>query len=209
MKRALARSYCSQNEAGYQALSRLNSQALLEIEGGDDPVISLERLAQDSEGLILLTGGAMAGFVGMAAADGQTALVESRLSALADILPGRVYVELQRHGLAAEQRAEPIMLDAALTHNLPLVATNDCRFDTQDMETPHDVLVCIGTGRKLAEEDRQRFSAQHYFKTAEEMQVLFADIPEAVTNTLVIAQRCSVFQKSASPSCRPLTHLRG
>ena len=189
----------AQNEAGYQALSRLNSQALLEIEGGDDPVIPLERLAQDCEGVILLTGGAVSGFVGMAAADGQTALVESRLLALADILPGRVYVELQRHGLAAEQRAEPIMLEAALHHNLPIVATNDCRFDTQDMETPHDVLVCIGTGRKLAEEDRQRFSAQHYFKTAEEMQVLFADIPEAITNTLVIARRCSVFAEKRKP----------
>ena len=82
---------------------------------------------------------------------------------------------------------------------LPLVATNDCRFDTRDMETPHDVLVCIGTGRKLAEEDRQRFSAQHYFKTAEEMQVLFADIPEAITNTLVIARRCSVFAEKRKP----------
>ena len=84
----------AQSEAGYEALCRHNSRALLEVEGGDDPVIRLESLAGDGEGLILLTGGAVRGFVGAAAAEGQTALVDERLAALKEALPGRVYVEL-------------------------------------------------------------------------------------------------------------------
>ena len=100
-----------------------------------------------------------------------------RLKALEMILPGRVYIELQRHGLRAEQRAEPLLLEIALKTGLPLVATNDCRFETRDMEMPHDVLVCIGAGRRIAEEDRTRYSPEHYFKSAAEMTALFADVP--------------------------------
>ena len=86
--------------------------------------------------------------------------------------------------------AEPACGDAVAA-DIPLVATNDCRFEKRDMVMPHDVLLCIGNGRKLAEDDRPRFTPEHYFKTAEEMASLFADIPEAIRNTLVIAQRCS------------------
>ena len=193
----------AQNNAGYAALCRLNSQALLSVEGGDDPVIALESLAAEGDGLILLTGGAEKGFVARAAADGQTDLVRDRLAALGAALPGRVYIELQRHGLAAEQRAEPVLLDAALETDLPLVATNDCRFETREMELPHDVLVCIGEGRKLAEADRRRFSAEHYFKTASEMAELFADVPEAISNTIVIARRCSVVSETRQPILPP------
>jgi len=189
----------AQNAAGYQNLCKLNSAALLHVEGGDDPEVSLDALAKAHEGVLLLSGGATSGFVGGAAGDGQTALVSSRLEKLAEILPGRVYVEIQRHGLAIEQRAEPVLLEAALASGLPLVATNDCRFETRDMEAPHDVLICIGSQRKLSEEDRPRFSPEHYFKNAAEMTALFADIPEAIKNTLVIAERCSVTAETRKP----------
>ena len=193
----------AQTEAGYESLCRLNSQALLSVEAAEDPVIGLDALTAAGEGLILLTGGAENGFVGRAAAEGQTGLVAERLAALSQALPGRVYVELQRHGLAAEQRAEPILLDAALASDLPLVATNDCRFESRDMESAHDVLVCIGGGRRLAEEDRRRFSPEHYFKSAEEMVALFADVPEAIRNTIVIAKRCSVIAETRDPILPP------
>ena len=71
------------------------------------------------------------------------------------------------------------------------------------MELPHDVLVCIGEGRKLAEPDRRRFSAEHYFKTASEMTELFADVPEAISNTMVIAKRCSVVSETRKPILPP------
>ena len=189
----------AQTETGYSNLCKLNSKALLEVEGGDDPVITPDVLAAHADGLILLGGGAAGGFIGAAAADGQDGLVRARLDALSALLPGRVYIELQRHGLPAEQRAEPLLLQAALQTDLPLVATNDCRFETRDMEMPHDVLVCIGAGRRIAEEERTRFSQEHYFKSADDMIRLFADIPEAVRNSVVIAQRCSVVAEMRDP----------
>ena len=199
----------AQSEAGYAALCRHNSKALLEVEGGEDPVIGLDALAQDCDGLILLTGGALKGFVGAAAAGGQTALVDDRIAALKAAFADRLYIEIQRHGLAAEQRAEPILLEAALATGLPLVATNDCRFDSREMVTPHDVLVCIGNGRKLAEEDRPRFTAEHYFKTSAEMTELFADLPEATRNSAVIAQRCSFMAKTRQPILPPFASDAG
>ena len=199
----------AQSEAGYAALCRHNSKALLEVEGGDDPVIGLDALAQDCDGLILLTGGALKGFVGAAAAEGQTALVDDRITALKAAFADRLYIEIQRHGLAAEQRAEPILLEAALATGLPLLATNDCRFDSREMVTPHDVLVCIGNGRKLAEEDRPRFTAEHYFKTSAEMTELFADLPEATRNSAVIAQRCSFMAETRQPILPPFASDAG
>ena len=199
----------AQSEAGYAALCRHNSKALLEVEGGDDPVIGLDALAQDCDGLILLTGGALKGFVGAAAAEGQTALVDDRIAALKAAFADRLYIEIQRHGLAAEQRAESILLEAALATGLPLVATNDCRFDSREMVTPHDVLVCIGNGRKLAEEDRPRFTAEHYFKTSAEMTELFADLPEATRNSAVIAQRCSFMAETRQPILPPFASDAG
>ena len=199
----------AQSEAGYAALCRHNSKALLEVEGDDDPVIGLDALAQDCDGLILLTGGALKGFVGAAAAEGQTALVDDRIAALKAAFADRLYIEIQRHGLAAEQRAEPILLEAALATGLPLVATNDCRFDSREMVTPHDVLVCIGNGRKLAEEDRPRFTAEHYFKTSAEMTELFADLPEATRNSAVIAQRCSFMAETRQPILPPFASDAG
>ena len=199
----------AQTEAGYEALCRHNSKALLEVEGGDDPQVPLAALAQDCEGLILLTGGAVNGFVGAAAAEGQTALVDDRLAALKAAFGNRLYIEIQRHGLAAEQRAEPILLDKALAADIPLVATNDCRFDSREMVTPHDVLVCIGNGRKLAEEDRPRFTAEHYFKTAQEMATLFADLPEAIRNSTIIAQRCSFMAETRKPILPPFASDAG
>ena len=199
----------AQTETGYANLCKLNSKALLDVEGGDDPVISLDMLASHAEGIIMLGGGATAGFIGSAAADGQNGLVRDRLDALSSLMPGRVYVELQRHRLPAEQRAEPVLLEAALQAGLPVVATNDCRFDTRDMEIPHDVLVCIGTGRRIAEEDRPRYSPEHYFKSATEMASLFADIPEAVRNSVVIAQRCSVVAEMRDPILPTFTNDAG
>ena len=139
------------------------------------------------------------------AGDGRTNLSQQRLDSLAAIVPGRLYIELQRHGLSAELAAEPHLVECADHMNLPLVATNDCRFEDVSMSQPHDTLVCIGTSRKIAEQDRPRYSSEHYFKTSAQMIELFQDIPEAIQNTLVIAKRCSVMAETRAPifmACR-------
>ena len=189
----------AQNETGYVNLSHLLSDALLNSEANTDPQCSLDALASRCEGLILLSGGLMNGFVGLPASDGRQTLAKSRLEALSSMMQGRVYIELQRHGLGAEQVAEPVLVELADKLDLPLVATNDCRFDSPKMAGPHDALVCVGTGRKVSEENRLKYSPNHYFKSAEQMTDLFVDIPEAITNSVTIAKRCSYMSPERAP----------
>ena len=189
----------AQTETGYVNLSQLLSKILLSTGGVHTPACIVEDLVPYSDGLILLTGGALSGFVSGPAGDGRAHLAQQRLEKLAGIVPGRLYIELQRHGLPAELAGEPHLLDCADRLNLPLVATNDCRFEDPSMSQPHDTLVCIGTSRKISEQDRPRYSSEHYFKTSSQMIELFQDIPEAIENSLVIAKRCSVMAETRAP----------
>ena len=186
-----------QNETGWLNLSQLISDALLA--DSDLPSIAVAQLAKHHDGLILLSGGATKGFVGGAAADGQSALAESRLTQLTAMMTGRVYVELQRHGTAREAVAEPILLDLAYKLDIPLVATNDCYFTKPEMASAHEVLLCISQGVTLDEDDRRRETDQHYLKSAAEMALVFSDLPEAIANTAVIAQRCAFKVPSKAP----------
>ena len=184
---------------GYENLSKLLSKTLLEADAATEPACGLDDLATYADGLLLLTGGALAGFVGGPAGDGRSALALSRVRRLTEIMGDRVYIELQRHELDVERSAEPHLLNIADQVNVPLVATNDCRFENAEMSQPHDTLVCIGTGRKVSEIHRQRFSPNHYFKSATEMEALFHDIPEAIENTISIAKRCSFMAALRDP----------
>ena len=199
----------AQNETGYVKLSKLVSKMLLEADAGNEPAASVEDLEAYSEGVLLLTGGAAAGFVANPVADGRMPLAEARLARLNSLMPGRVYMELQRHGLTIEARAEAGLIDLAMSTDTPLVATNDCRFDVAAMEQPHDALICIGAGRKMSEDDRVRYSAEHYFKSADQMVTLFADLPEAIQNTSVIAQRCSFMVQTRAPILPAFTREEG
>ena len=197
------------NETGYTNLCRLQSKALLEADATSEPSASMDMLAANADGLLVLSGGAMAGFVAAPVADGRLALARKRLESLVALCSGRVYVELQRHGLPEQDWAEAGLLELAVELQLPLVATNDCRYDTPEMHQPHDALICIGTGRKMSEDDRIRYSSQHYFRTAAEMEQLFADIPEAISNSLVIARRCSVMAEERAPILPAFTRDEG
>ncbi len=187
------------NATGYTNLCQLQSQALLEGDATSEPAASMEMLATRADGLLVLSGGAKLGFVAAPAADGRLALARRRLEALTALCPRRVYVELQRHGMPEEDMAEEGLLELAIELELPLVATNDCRYDTPEMHQPHDALICIGTGCKMSDGDRIRYSSQHYFRSADEMKQLFADVPEAISNSLVIAKRCSVMAEEREP----------
>ena len=178
-----------QNETGWLNLSKLISHGLLANE--DEPFVPIELLKSHHEGLILLTGGAAKGYVAGSIAQGQMPLATSRLKQLQEMMPGRVYVELQRHGTAQEHIAEEGLLKLAYELSLPLVATNDCYFAKADMAPAHEVLLCISQGLTLAHDERRRETDHHYLKSASEMAVLFADLPEALENTITIAQRCA------------------
>src|ERR1700732_2979861 len=187
-----------QSEAGYRNLMALVSRAFLDGEAGAEPAVALADLAAANDGLVCLAGRA-ARPVGRLLAEGQGDAAEAALLALKDIFPGRLYIELQRHGLPEEMRCEAGLVDLAYAHELPLVATNDAYFPDRDFYEAHDALLCIAQGRAVADDDRRRMTPEHFFRPAEEMRALFADLPEACDNTLVIARRCSFTPQPRKP----------
>jgi DNA polymerase-3 subunit alpha len=197
-----------QNEAGYLNLLALTSKAFLGTEPHEQPHVALDDLRAHGEGLIALTGGPLGG-VGRLLSDGQGPAAEALLQALAEIFPGRLYIEVMRHGLAEEERIESDLVDLAYRHDLPLVATNEVFFATRDLYDAHDALICIAEGTVVSRSDRRRLTPEHYFKSAKEMRALFADLPEAIDNTLVIARRCAYMPETRDPILPAYPHLQG
>ena len=188
----------AQDETGYRNLLELVSASFLETEGTDAPHVEWSRLEGRSDGLIALSGGPR-GPVGRALAEGRTDLARELLERLNGLFPGRLYVELMRHGGGGSSAGEAASIDLAYELDLPLVATNDVHFGAEDDYEAHDALLCIASSRRVEEEDRPRLTPDHRFKTAEEMRALFADLPEAVDNTLVVAQRCAFMPTESEP----------
>src|SRR3954451_17629673 len=185
-------------ERGYRSLMRLNSRAFLETPVHQAPHIKLEWLEGYSEDLIALTGGPD-GPISLALAGDHAALAAGGWDRLANLFGDRLYVELQRHGIDKERRAESGLIDLAYAKGLPLVATNEPYFAANDDYEAHDALLCIAGGKLIAETDREQLTPDHRFKTRAEMAVLFADNPEALASTVEIAERCSFRPKTRKP----------
>jgi DNA polymerase-3 subunit alpha len=187
-----------QNDAGYKNLSKLLSMAFLGAEPGDWPHVKAKDLAQHNEGLIALTGGP-GGPLNKLIVDGQPAAAAA-LDRLHEIFGDRLYIELQRHGLPEERAAEDKLLEFAYAKDIPLVATNDVHFGRADMYEAHDALLCIADGSFVSQQDdRRRLTREHRFKSAAEMAAQFADLPEAIENTIEIARRCAFRPKKRDP----------
>lgn len=187
-----------QTETGYRNLCTLISSAYMNSDPQGRVSVSKEVLAERQEGLICLTGGSK-GPIAQLLYHGQTDAAEAELLALKNIFGNRLYIELQRHGLEAEDKTEEALIDLAYKHDVPLVATNDCYFADPLSYEAHDALLCIAEGRYITETDRRKATPDHYFKSPKEMNELFWDIPEAIQNTLVIAQRCSFLLQPVNP----------
>ena len=180
----------AQNEAGYLNLTRLLSSAYLDVEPGEWPHVKAAKLVAHADGLIALTGGP-GGLLNQLLLDGQKDAAVQTLKTLAAAFPDRLYVELQRHNLADEKAVEDDLLEMAYAHDLPLVATNDVHFGPASMYEAHDALLCIADGAFVSQDDRRHLTREHRFKSAAEMQAQFADLPEAIENTVEIARRCA------------------
>jgi DNA polymerase III subunit alpha len=179
----------AQNEAGYANLMRIASETWLAPEGGDDPHVRFDALGA-TEGLIALTGGPV-GPIDAALSLGLEDVAKARLSRLAERFPGRLYIELQRHGMDGEEANEPRLCDLANQFALPLVATNEPYFAAASDYEAQDALLCIADGALMGAGDRRRLTNDHRFKTRAEMVKLFADLPEALDNSVEIAMRCA------------------
>ncbi len=193
----------AQSEAGYRNLMKLNSCLYLR---GDGEVghVTLDELEAHAEGLICLTGGPD-GPVGMLLRQGSRGAAEALMVRLHAAFHDRLYVELQRHpgetGQPDKEAAtERGFVEMAYEMGLPLVATNDVYFPKSEMYEAHDALICIADGAYVDQQDpRRRLTPQHYFKTPQEMVTLFADLPEAVENTVEIAKRCAFKAEKHDP----------
>ncbi|NNK66852.1 MAG: DNA polymerase III subunit alpha, partial [Rhodobacteraceae bacterium] len=186
----------AQNEEGYANLMKLNSRLYLEAEK-DRPWVSLDDLGLHCAGLICLTGGPD-GPVGRLLRNGRREPAEALVKRLAEMFGDRLYIELQRHPgedgqpPEAERQSERGHVEIAYAMGLPLVATNDVYFPKPDMYEAHDALICIAEGAYVdQQEPRRHLTAQHYLKSPSEMAALFADLPEAIENTVEIARRCA------------------
>ena len=180
----------AQSEVGYLNLMKLNSCLYID-KAGALPSVTLPQLEQYSAGLICMTGGAE-GPVGRYLQTNQAPKARALLQRLAAAYPQRLYVELQRHDMDAERLTERGFVEMAYDLNLPLVATNDVYFPKSSMYEAHDALICIAEGAYVDQQTpRRRLTPQHYFKSESEMAALFADLPEALNNTVEIARRCA------------------
>ncbi len=185
-------------EAGYANLMKLVSRAHLEVADTGAVHTTIAALEAHADGLIALSGGPD-GPIDRALREGQQPLAEARLKRLAAAFGDRLYVEIQRHGLKSEHDVEPQLLQLAYALKLPIVATNEAYFATPDDYEAHDVLLCIAEGRYVVEDDRRRVTREHDFKSAAAMAELFADLPEAIDNTIEIAKRCAFRPKGRKP----------
>ncbi|HSD92942.1 MAG TPA: DNA polymerase III subunit alpha [Methyloceanibacter sp.] len=187
---------------GYANLMQLSTDAYFAASESGEVVVAIDELAARGEGLVALTGG-LEGPIDRALADGNAETARARIEALQAIFGDRLYIEIQRHGLPQQRTVEPLLLNLAYDLELPVVATNDPNFASADDFEAHDALICIAQGSYVAVDERRRLSPEHYFKTADQMRALFADLPEALDNTLEIARRCAYRPVQRQPILPP------
>jgi DNA polymerase-3 subunit alpha len=181
-----------QSSQGYLNLSELLARAWTQNMVKNNAVIKLAWLQELSEGLILLSG-AQAGPVGQALMQGDTSRATEIALQLASIFTHRFYLELQRAGRPEDNAHVVAAVKLASRLSLPVVATHPVQFLTEDDYESHEARVCISEGEILGNQRRVRkFTRDQYFKSAAEMQALFADVPSALSNSVEIAKRCNL-----------------
>ncbi|MDR2710115.1 MAG: DNA polymerase III subunit alpha [Burkholderiales bacterium] len=183
----------AQSRAGYLNLCALLTRAHQAQEAHHGKVgVAPEWLREHQEGLLLITG-ARGSEIGEALLQGDVETAEASARAWAKIFPDRFYLEVQRAGHADDDLLVAACADLARRLDLPMAATHPIQFKTRDDFRAHDARVCISEGYTLSDTRRpQRFTGEQYFTTQDEMAEKFADLPEALANTIEVAQRCNL-----------------
>jgi DNA polymerase-3 subunit alpha len=189
----------AQNDAGWLNLCHLVSRAHLDRPLELDPHVRLDDLTGHTDGLIALTA-AGEGALARMLADGKQADAEAYCDRLQALFPDRLYIEIARTGDQIAERAEEALLALAYARDIPLVATNPAKFGEPHFHSAHDALLCIANSTHIDAPDRPRSNREDWVKSAPMMEELFADLPEATANTLVVAQRCAL----APPKRKPI-----
>jgi len=189
----------AQDDQGYANLCKLVSAAHLDRPVEQVPHVEFSKLEEFSQGLIALTAGSE-GALARLIAEGQQIKAEAYLDRLQSLFPERLYIELSRRNNAIEDAAETALIDLAYARNLPLVATNPAAYADPAFHAAHDAMLCIANSAYVESAERISSSPDAWLKDGAAMTELFADLPEALANTSVIAQRCAV----AAPKRKPI-----
>ncbi len=182
----------AKNNKGYKNLLKIVTKA--HLEGFYyKPRADYELLEEYSEGIIALSA-CLAGAIPRAILEGNREGALEIAVRLNKILgPGNFYLERQNNGIESQSLVNQGVIEISKKTGIPLVATNDVHYLTKNDSRPHDVLLCIQTGKTVDEPDRMRFPTEEfYFKSTSDMQELFPEFPEAIENTMKIAERCNV-----------------
>ena len=182
----------AENETGYYNLMKIVSRGFTEGYYYK-PRVDMELLEQYHEGIIALSA-CLAGEVQKNILRGMYGEAKAAACRYKDIFgEGNFFLELQDHGMEEQKLVNQSLLRMSQETGIELVATNDIHYTYADDVKPHDILLCIQTGKKLADEDRMRYEGgQYYIKSEEEMRKLFPYAQEAIDNTQKIADRCNV-----------------
>ncbi|MEM6856402.1 MAG: DNA polymerase III subunit alpha [Pseudomonadota bacterium] len=188
----------AQDMTGYDNLCHLVSKAHLERPLAFEPHVLLSDLEGHSDGLIALSGAGDGGLTRLLA-EGQGEAAQTLCTRLETLFPGRLYIELARHGDPVCEAAEEALIDLAYARAFPLVATNPANFAEPHMHKAHDAMLCIAGSSYFDDETRATSNPEAFVKSASMMEELFEDLPEAIANTLVIAQRCACAPPERQP----------
>ncbi len=188
----------AQDETGYHNLCRLTSMAHLASPNEGEAQVRFDQLDGNTDGVIALTAAREGGLTKLFA-DGQMGSAAEYCSKLQALFPDRLYIELVRRADAVEEAAEEALIALAYERHLPLVATNPACFAEPDFFAAHDAMLCIADGEYVENEDRRKSCQHAWIKTWQQMSELFADLPEALSNTVVIAKRCGVGAPKRKP----------
>lgn len=188
----------AKSQNGYKNLIQLVTASYLHPTSNEFPEIALNTLAEFSDDLILVSGGVY-GSLGAMILDDDIDGAKGYLEFLQKNFGDRLYIELSRHNNFNERKIENRSIDLAYDYNIPIVATNNVCYPAKEDFEAHDAFICIAQGKTIYDAERQTSSPEFYFKSSAEMNELFSDLPEAIENTLVIAQRCSFRLQKIKP----------
>ncbi len=186
------------SEQGYLNLLSFMSDAYLNGDAIHGPLVTIEQLRGQTDGLFLLSGN-HEGVAYQLRAKRQLERLDNYLLSLSELATSSLFVELQRVDRSGEDEVEKALLDVAYKYDLPLVATNDVFYDVPEAHDAHDALRCIARGEYVEDGSRDRLAPCHYFRSADEMANLFSDLPEAIENSGLIAASCGFFPKEHPP----------
>ena len=195
------------SEKGYKNLTKLSSLSYLKKKHTYDPSCNIDDLISNNEDLILLTGNYNDFFGKLFYANKEKDII-SLIKKFKETFYNRLYIEIQRHEEIQEKNYENFLLNLSSTLDLPLIASQQVFYLDPNMAEAHDALICIGDKKFIDDQNRFRYSKEHYIKTQEKIKKIYGDIPEALENNYNFPLRFNFKPKKSKPILPSLSNSK-